>query len=41
MQSKNVYHMSIDQVEIFVLNAFSNSHILKLFGNLFHKRLAW
>ncbi len=36
MQSKNIYHMTIDQVEIFVLKSFKDSHVLKLFSNLFH-----
>ncbi len=40
---KCLYHMSlsIDQVTIFVLKSFSDSHVLKLFGNLFHKLPAW
>ncbi len=38
---KCIYHMSIDQVTIFVLKSFSDTHVLKLFGNLFHKRPAW
>ncbi len=33
--------MPIDQVTIFVLKSFSDSHVLKLFGNLFHKHSAW
>ncbi len=33
--------MSIDQVTIFDLKSFSDSHVLKLFGNLFHKLPAW
>ncbi len=31
----------IDQVTIFVLKSFSDSQVLKLFGNLFHKLHAW
>ncbi len=38
---KCIYHMSIDQVTIFVLKSSSDSHVLKLFGNLFHKLPAW
>ncbi len=38
---KCIYHMSIDQVTIFVLKSFSNLHVLKLFSNLFHKLPAW
>ncbi len=38
---KCTYHTSIDQVTIFVLKSFSDSHVLKLFGNLFHKLPAW
>ncbi len=33
--------MSIDQVTIFVLTSFSDSHVRKMFGNLFHKLPAW
>ncbi len=33
--------MSIDQVKFFVLKSVSDSHGLKLFGNLFHKLPAW
>ncbi len=33
--------LSIDQVTIFVLKSFRQSHVLKLFGNLFHKLPAW
>ncbi len=33
--------MPIDQVKIFVLESFSDSYILKLFGNLFLKHPAW
>ncbi len=38
---KCIHHMSIDRVKIFVLKYFSDSHVLKLFGNLFHKLPAW
>ncbi len=37
----NVYYMLIDQVQIFVLKSFSDSHVLLLLGNLFHKRSVW
>ncbi len=33
--------MSIDQVTIFVLKYFSDSHVLKLFDNILHKPPAW
>ncbi len=38
---KCIYHMSIDQVKIFVLKYFGDSQVQKLFGNLFHKLPAW
>ncbi len=36
-----ITHMSIDQVKIFVLKSFSDVHVLKLFGYLFHKLPVW
>ncbi len=33
--------LSIDQVTIFVLKSFSDSHVLELFVNLFHTLPAW
>ncbi len=33
--------LSIDKVTVVVLKSFSDSHVLKLFGNLFHKLPAW
>ncbi len=38
---KCIYHMSIDKVKIVILKSLSDSRILKLFGNLFHKYSAW
>ncbi len=38
---KCIYHISINQVTIFVLESFNDSHALKMFGNLFNKLPAW
>ncbi len=38
---KCIYHMSIDHVTILVLKSISDSHVLKVFGNLFHKIPVW